>query len=210
MAERLIFATTNPAKLGQMRYVVEFYQFPVLVIPAADLVGEAAEYEETGRSAAEIARNGAVEVAERTGLPVMTEDSTFGVAALNGDPGTRAGAFLKECGRRALLEALGANRDRRAWVSSAVAFAAPAESPLVLARTLTGTITRQERWASDMPDWVAPTPESPLGGGFNAVFCLQGERRTLAEIPPQEGLHKGYREPLFYALLGWLLKQRQS
>ena len=62
-------------------------------------------------------------------------------------------------------------------------------------------IAHQERWTRGLPDWIAPTEENVLGGGYNAVFIPCGETRTLAQIPPLEALDRGYREPNFVALL---------
>ena len=75
---------------------------------------------------------------------------------------------------------------------------------MVLSRTLSGVIAYEERWKAGLPDWIAPAPTAPLGGGFNAIFIPAGESQTLAEIPPDEGLMLGYREPLFFALLKWV------
>ncbi len=47
-----------------------------------------------------------------------------------------------------------------------------------------------------------------MGGGYNAIFAAAGETRTLAEIPPDEALRLGYREPLFHAFLSWLICSR--
>jgi inosine/xanthosine triphosphate pyrophosphatase family protein len=55
-----------------------------------------------------------------------------------------------------------------------------------------------------MPEWVGPTPENPLGGGYNPIFILQGHTRTLAEISAVEGVVIGYREPNFCALIKFL------
>ena len=67
-----------------------------------------------------------------------------------------------------------------------------------------GHIARREWVVKGMPDWVGPTPENPLGGGYNAIFIPRGDTRTLAEIPPKEAMLIGYREPNFCALIKFL------
>lgn len=204
MSRLLIFATTNPAKLAQLRYVIDHYQFQLTVIPAVERFGAAGRYQEIGKTAAEIAGRGAGAVAASIGRAVLTEDSTLEVEALDSDPGVRAGAYLKSHGRTGLLQALEGVNNRSARIVSAVAYAVPGQEPLVWSRTIPGRITHTEHWTPNLPDWIAPSPAAPLGGGYNAVFVPAGETRTLAQIPPDEGLHWGYRESLFYAALVWI------
>lgn len=206
MKQTLLFATGNHAKLDQIRYVIERAGLPVIVTPAAERFGDLAGYDEIGSSAAEIAANGARMVSGRIKQPVLTEDTTFQVEALDGQPGVRAGAFLKANGRTGILDAIRGTADRRARITSAVAYGRPDAEPYVLERTIHGTIADRERGAPGLPEWVAPTPENPLGGGYNAIFVPDGESRTLAEIPPEEGLVLGYREPLFLAVVEWSLR----
>jgi hypothetical protein len=55
-----------------------------------------------------------------------------------------------------------------------------------------------------MPDWIGPSSDNPMGGGYNAIFIPLGETRTLSEIPPEEAIDVGYREPNFCALVTFL------
>jgi inosine/xanthosine triphosphate pyrophosphatase family protein len=90
-----------------------------------------------------------------------------------------------------------------------VAYVEPGEEPVVWSRTIPGTITEEERWTRGLPAWIGPGPEAPLGGGYNAIFVPAHETRTLAQTPPEEGLSAGYREPLFYAALVYLVAIRE-
>jgi XTP/dITP diphosphohydrolase len=208
MTSELFFATTNPAKLAQLRFVVAHYRLAVDVIAAAERYGEAARYDEQGQSALEIAAAGARQVAGRLGRPVLAEDTTLETAALGGRPGVVAGAYLKAHGRRGILGELAGETDRDAWITSAVAYAEPGEAPVAWSRTVPGSITEEEHWTPGLPAWIGPSAADPLGGGYNAIFCPAGETRTLAQIPPEEGLSAGYREPLFYAALVYLMATR--
>jgi XTP/dITP diphosphohydrolase len=199
----IVFATTNAAKLAQLRFVADSLGYAVTVVPAQERYGEAAEYEEVGQTVQAIARQGALEVAARLGVPVLTEDTGLFVAALDGQPGIRAGRFLKEQGRAGMLATLAAfasPEERRAEVVSALCYATPEGRGLLLERTVTGHIADQERWGP-YPAWIAPQAPSSAGGGFNALFVPAGETRTLAEIPPEEALGWSYRERNFQELL---------
>ena len=63
----LIFATTNPAKLAQLAYVIEATQSPVRLVSAWERYGDLARYLEQGPNAASIAQHGALDIAQRVG-----------------------------------------------------------------------------------------------------------------------------------------------
>jgi len=200
----LVFATGNRAKLGQLAFVIAWLRAPFRLVSARERYGDRAAYEEVGGRAATIAARGAQEVAGRLGIPVVVEDTTFHVEALGGGPGVHAAEYLKEHGCAGILKALGEAQDRTAWIVSAVAWATPEGDVQVWTNTLVGHIAHRVWAVQGMPEWVGPSLEHPLGGGYNAIFIPLGEARTLAEIPPQEAISSGYREPNFCALLAFL------
>ncbi len=203
----LFFATTNRAKLTQLRWVVEQLGSDVQIVSAVEQFGRAAHYDESSNTEAEIARRGAQEVTARIGVPVLTEDTGLHVAALGGRPGVYAGRYLKAHGRTGLLREMQHCADRRAEIVSAVAWAAPDGDEGMIEHRVSGQIAVEEQWMPGLPDWIAPTPDNPLGGGYNAVFIPDpppgqvADTRTLAEIPPLEALKWGYREPNFIVVL---------
>ncbi len=206
----LLFATGNTAKLRQLTYVIQHLAAPLEVISAHVQYGDSARYAEVGADAAEIAVRGAQEVAARLGCAVAVEDTTFYVDGLGGAPGVYAGRYLREHGRAGILRALAGCPERRARIVSAAAWAAPSGEHRVWVRTVEGHIAEVERWQPGLPDWIAPTPDNPMGGGYNAIFLLEGTDRTLAEIPPAEAVSLGYREPNFCALIHFVLRQAQG
>ena len=197
----LHFATGNGAKLAQFRWVARCLGAEVHIVSARGVFGHAACYRETGSTECEIARKGALLVAARVGVPVVAEDTGLHVAALDGQPGIRAGRYLKEAGREGLLRELEGTEGRQAEIVAALAYATPDGSWMEYEHRVVGQIIRHQRWMRGLPDWIAPTMANPYGGGYNCVFLPHGETRTLAEIPPGEALQLGYREPNFVALL---------
>ena len=200
----IIFATTNPAKLAQMAYVIEATRAPVTLVAAWDRYGDLAAYDEYGPTAASIAQHGALEIAKRVGAPVLTEDTSFHVETLNGEPGIHAGQFLKDQGRPGILRKLKGNLHRTARIVSAACWATPYGESQTWVTVIRGVVSQQEAWADDQPEWVAPSPDDPLGGGYNAIFIPIYEKRTLAQIPPRDALLIGYREPNFSAALAFV------
>jgi inosine/xanthosine triphosphate pyrophosphatase family protein len=137
-------------------------------------------------------------------VPVLAEDSSFQVEAMGGAPGVHAGKFLMEFGRAGILDSLQGNPHRIARILSAACWAAPDGNVQSWVTVLRGVITMQEEWIDGMPEWVGPSASNPLGGGFNAIFIPAHERRTLAQIPADEALIRGYREPNFSAALHFI------
>lgn len=200
----LIFATTNRAKHAQLAFVIATMQAPIRLLSAEEQFGDQAHYQEVGNTASLIAENGALEVAKRTGVPIVTEDSTFHVDSMGHAPGVFAGAYLKEHGRKGILKALGDSSKRYARIVSSLAWATPYGDTSVWMQIVPGHIARREWITKGMPEWISPSPENPLGGGFNAIFIPRGDTRTFSEIPPREALLVGYREPNFCALIKFL------
>jgi XTP/dITP diphosphohydrolase len=202
VADRVLyFATGNPAKLGQLRWVAAHLGCAVEIRSAKAHFGDAVRYDEIGDSERDIARAGAIAVAARIGVPALAEDTGLHVTALGGRPGIRAGQYLKDHGRVGLLADLPSGDDRRAAIVAVAAYATPGGSCLTFEHRVEGQIIEEERWLPGLPDWIAPTDDNALGGGYNAIFVPDGETRTLAEIPPHEALCRGYREPNYTALL---------
>lgn len=201
--QEVIFATGNRSKLAQLRFVAETLNIGVKVVPIKDIYEGAVFYEEVGDTVREVAQNGAIVLAKRTGRALVTEDSDFRVEALNGEPGIRAGEFLKKYGRVEILKRMEGVSDRRAVINSAVAFATPDGECQVFVNTVRGQIAQEEKYG-EFPDWIAPTPELSVGGGYNAIFIPDGFDRTLAEIGPVEAIPWSYREKNFHDLLKWL------
>jgi XTP/dITP diphosphohydrolase len=204
MSIDLVFATGNSAKLAQLAFVISHLHAPIRVISGQERYGDAAAYEEIGQNAGMISLRGALDVAQRIGAPVVTEDTTFHVNYLNGAPGLDAGKYLKEKGRQGILAELGENSNRYARITSAVSWATPQGDTQTWVQTVRGHIARREWIIKGMPEWIGPSPENPLGGGYNAIFIPYGDTRTLAELRPSEGLQFGYREPNFCALVAFL------
>lgn len=204
--QRIIFATGNEAKLAQIRFVVEHCTFPVNVVAGREVFGADAAYEEVGDTVEDVARNGALAVARRIGAPIMTEDTDFRVEALNGEPGIRAGEFLKRFGRSEILRRMKGVANRKAVINSAIAYATPQGACQVFQNSVQGVIAQEERFG-DFPHWIAPSPAQPLGGGYNAIFIPNGWNKTLAEIGPAEAISRSYREKNFVDAIRFILNR---
>ncbi len=86
MTSKLVLATRNPAKLAELRRILDAARVPVGVADLAEYPGMP-EVAETGLTFTENALLKARAVAAFTGLPTVADDSGLCVDALNGMPG---------------------------------------------------------------------------------------------------------------------------
>jgi XTP/dITP diphosphohydrolase len=202
--KKIIFATGNKAKIAQMRYIVEYFKFPVEIINGKEIYGSDVSYEEEGDTVAEVALNGALEVAKKISLPVIAEDTDLRIEALKGKPGIRAGEFLKNYGREGILDKMKDATDREAVLSSAVVYATPEGESKIFINSIEGEIAKEEKYG-DYPDWIAPNLDNSFGGGYNAIFVPKGWNKTLAEISPAKAIPWSYREKNFINVIKYVL-----
>jgi Xanthosine triphosphate pyrophosphatase len=202
--KQIIFATGNKSKIAQMRFVVELFKLPIEIVSGREVCGDKAKYDEIGDAVEQVALNGALAVAKKIGSPVITEDTDFRIETLNNEPGIRAGEYLKKFGRAGILQIMAGKENRRAVISSAVAYATPEGASKVFLNSVMGKIADKEAF-NNFPDWVAPTAENHFGGGYNAIFIPDGWEKTLAEISPAEAATWSYREKNFLDAAKYIL-----
>jgi len=202
--KKIIFATGNKAKLAQIKFIVEHFKLPLEIVGVKDFFIDYSSYEEIGDTVEQVSLNGALAVAKMIGSPVITEDTDFRIEALNGEPGIRAGEFLKNFGRTEILKRMEGITNRKAVISSAVAYATPEGASKVFLNRVEGKIADKESFAN-FPDWIAPTANNSFGGGYNAIFLPNGWDKTLAEISPTEATPWSYRERNFTDVLNYVL-----
>ncbi|ORL38616.1 non-canonical purine NTP pyrophosphatase, partial [Prescottella equi] len=144
-----------------------------------DEVPEFPETPETGATFEANAIVKAVDGAAATGLPCVADDSGLEVDALNGMPGVLSarwsGGHGDDDANTALL--LGQLADvpderRGAAFVSACALAIPGQDTVVVRGEWRGRIVRE--------------PRGDNGFGYDPVFEPEGDRRTSAELSPQE------------------------
>ena len=182
----LLFGTTNPGKLRELRRLVA--GTPIRVVSPADLGRALPEVEEDGRTFEENARKKAAAHARATGLHALADDSGLCVDALWGQPGIRsarwseeeapglAGAARDRANNEKLLRALRGvfPEHRGAEYRAVVALAAP-----------DGTVLATAEGACRGA--IAAEPRGEGGFGYDPLFLPEAvPGRTMAELPPAE------------------------
>ena len=169
---RVVFATTNRGKLREVAAILVADGVEVVGI---DDVAPGWQVVEDGATFAENARLKARDLARRTGLPVLGDDSGLEVAALGGRPGVRSARYAGEHASDAenvalLLAELHdvAEHARTAAFHCALALAWP-----------DGTIVEAEGRCEGR---IARAPQGSGGFGYDPVFVDSASGRTFGEL----------------------------
>jgi XTP/dITP diphosphohydrolase len=168
---RLLIGTTNPGKQREFRRLLA--DLPAeLVTP--DEMGLSLDVDEPHDTYAANASAKAEAFARASGLLTMADDSGIEIAALDWGPGVRSARWGGGRNAERVLEALGAEPDRRARMVCAVAVAWP-DGPDVAVETFSGVVDGM----------VAPQERGSGGFGYDPIFLL-ADGRTTAELPEAE------------------------
>ena len=172
---RILIGSANPGKLREYREILAGLDLE-LVAPT-DLNPVPPEPAEDADTFAENARAKARAYALATGLPTIADDSGLEVYALRGAPGIRSRRFFGEDAtpheRNAkLLALLDGVADRSARFVAVAALASP-----------DGHV---ELFDGEVRGEIAEEPRGDGGFGYDPVFVIAGDGRTMAELPADE------------------------
>jgi XTP/dITP diphosphohydrolase len=211
----LLFGTTNPGKLRELRRLVA--ELPIRVLSPDDLGRPLPEVEEDGATFEENAAKKAVEWARRAGLHAVADDSGLCVDALGGAPGVwsarwseevRPGALPRaardEANNDLLLARLAGRPDeeRGAEYRAVLVLAAPAGGVLAVVRgTCRGRIGRERLGTGGFGYDPLFVPEAqPADAG------AAGRPMTMAELSPAAKDAISHRGAAFRLLLPYLAR----
>ncbi|KAB8197192.1 RdgB/HAM1 family non-canonical purine NTP pyrophosphatase [Nonomuraea phyllanthi] len=171
---KIVLATRNAGKIAELRRILAGFdivgleEFPSI----ADVV-------ETGVTFEENALLKAHAVAQGSGLPAVADDSGLCVDVLGGMPGVFSARWSGKHGDDvANLELL------LAQVSDVPADKLTARFTCVAALALPSGESRVVEGV--LPGHLVRSPRGSNGFGYDPIFVPEGERRTTAELPPEE------------------------
>ena len=185
---RLVLATHNAGKLAEIESLLAAHR--VVAIPAAEL--GLPEPDETAPDFAGNARLKALAAAVASGLPALSDDSGFCVAALGGAPGVHSARWAGQgrdfAGAMARVEKeVGTNPDRRAWFTCALCLAWPDKHT----DTFGGRVDGRICWP----------PRGSRGFGYDPMFCANGQAQTFGELEPADKHAGSHRARAFAQLV---------
>jgi XTP/dITP diphosphohydrolase len=175
---KLLIATTNAKKGGEMRQILESANLDVELLTLADFP-DAPEVEETGETFMENARLKARAAVEYTGLVAIADDGGLSIDALGGLPGVMSHRFLGENTSfpekmtqifermRNVPEA-----ERTCRFQCAVVIATPDGQTYECMGVCEGRVARAMRGTH--------------GFGYDPLFLVPELGRHMAELPPEE------------------------
>jgi XTP/dITP diphosphohydrolase len=202
----ILFATTNPHKVRELRGVLE--PLGIFVRSLDSLSAVPPEPDEDQDTFSGNARLKAIAYARATGLSCLAEDSGLEVDALGGAPGVHSARYARSAGTRderdranneKLLGALaGVPPDRRtARFVCAMCLASPEGHVLVeTAGTYEGVI--------------AEAPRGSGGFGYDPLLYLPDTGRTSAELTEREKAERSHRGKAARQLARELVRHRAA
>ena len=167
----LLIATHNS---GKLREYLAIFDGLGLTLRTLDELGIAEDIEETGETFVENARLKAEGYGALTGLPTLADDSGLEVAALNGAPGVFSARYGSVKGA-AQLDYLLKQLEGVPWNARLARFVC------VIALKLPGRDT--EFVEGTLPGVIELAPRGTGGFGYDPLFYLLDEDKTLAELP---------------------------
>ena len=203
MTRRLVIATTNAHKLGEIRGLLADVDVELLSLGHLPPIAEPEETGATFRANARLkalyydAHLAAGGMAEDT--VTVAEDSGLVIDALDGDPGVRSARFLRPDASYA---------ERFDEISRRLA--ARPEQPrtarfiCALAVVRLGTVVFETQGIVEGE--IAAAPRGSHGFGYDPIFHFPAYGGTLAEVSEKDKLRVAHRGQAFRALADWLRK----
>jgi XTP/dITP diphosphohydrolase len=186
--QKLVLASHNKGKLREIEALVRPLGIEVVSAGALGLP----EPVEDAPDFAGNARIKAVAAAAASGLPALSDDSGFCVAALDGAPGVLSARWAgasKDFGAAmaTVQERIGDNPDRRAWFIAALCLAWPDGHT----ETFLGRIDGAVVWP----------PRGDKGFGYDPMFVPAGGAQTFGEMDPDTKHAVSHRARAFAQVL---------
>ena len=175
MTRTLLLGTRNAGKVAELRALLNGLDLELRSVP--DLADPPADPPEDAPTYAENAISKALAYARATGLETIADDSGLEVDALGGAPGVRSRRFFGEDAspderNRMLLGLLDGVTERTARFVAVIARAQPDG--------------RVETFDGEVRGEIAESPRGDDGFGYDPVFIIAGDGRTMAEVPREE------------------------
>lgn len=171
---RLVLATRNS---GKVREITAIYAGLGARLSGLEDWPALGELPEEGDTYAENAAGKALAVARATGLPALADDSGIEVDALGGAPGVRS---------RRLLGEAASDDARNAYLLAQLA-GVPAPRRTARYRAVIALATpdgRVQTFEGVCEGAIAGRPRGTGGFGYDPIFEIAGDGRTMSEAPP--------------------------
>jgi XTP/dITP diphosphohydrolase len=183
----VVLATRNRHKVVELRRILD--DAPIELVSGLDL--DIPAVAETGETFADNALLKARVCVKATGLPSVADDSGLVVDVLGGAPGVRSARYAGEgadddANLRLVLDRVGTATQRSARFVCVAALVTPDGREVTEDGVMEGTLT--------------DAPRGDGGFGYDPIFIATGERRSNAELTPDEKDAISHRGAAFRAI----------
>jgi XTP/dITP diphosphohydrolase len=175
VTERLLIGSGNPGKQHEYRELLAGLDLELITPDDVDPVPP--EPDEIGKTFADNASHKAREYAKASGVRTVADDSGLEVDALRGAPGLRSRRFFGD-------DASAAERNTKLLALLEGVTARGARFVCVTA--LASPDGRVELFDGEVRGEIALAPRGEHGFGYDPLFIIAGDGRTMAELPAQE------------------------
>jgi len=175
VSTRLLIGSGNPGKIEEYRRILA--GLDVELVAPSDLDPVPAEPAEDGATFADNATAKARAYARATGLATVADDSGLAVDALGGAPGTRSRRFFGEDTTA---------KERNARLLALLEGATHRGARFVCVVALARREGEVELFEGEVRGEIARAPRGEGGFGYDPVFVVAGDGRTMAELPADE------------------------
>ena len=175
--KKLLIATRNAGKLRE--YAQLLADLEIELLSPIDIGMDSVQVEETGDTFEENARLKALTYAQASGLPTLADDSGLEVDALDGRPGVHSARYA---GPDATDE------DRRRKLLAEMRDVPPGQRSARFRCTVALALPDGRVWTADgvCEGEIAFEPRGEGGFGYDPLFIVSGDGRTMAEMAPDE------------------------
>jgi XTP/dITP diphosphohydrolase len=170
-----LLGSTNRGKLREYREILQGLDLEL--IAPSDLEPVPPEPDEDAATYAENASAKARAYAAATGLSTIADDSGLEVYALRGAPGVRSRRFF---GEDASVE------ERNAKLLALLDGVADRSARFVCVTALASPDGHVDLFEGEVHGEIAESPRGGAGFGYDPVFVIAGDGRTMAELPAGE------------------------
>jgi len=171
----ILLGSSNPGKLREYREILAGLDLELVSPDDLDPVPPTPD--EDAATFAENASSKARGYAAASGLQTIADDSGLEVFALRGAPGVRSRRFF---GENASPE------DRNAKLLALLDGVTDRSARFVCVTALASPDGHVELFEGEVHGEIAEAPRGEAGFGYDPVFVIAGDGRTMAELPPEE------------------------
>ena len=175
MTERLLIGSGNPGKQREYRELLAGLDLELITPDALDPVPP--EPEESGKTFAENAAHKARTYAKASAVRTVADDSGLEVDALRGAPGLRSRRFFGDDASAA---------ERNTQLLALLEGVTARGARFVCVTALAWPDGRIELFDGEVRGEIALAPRGDQGFGYDPLFVIAGDGRTMAELPAHE------------------------